>query len=111
MDNYIFTRLGFDVGRILLLLQLRHDSSESLDGSSSGKRLNRMKSYDAVVFDVLKVSPDDFAVSVRLSAVAELASFVCARLLVLIRICALASVTDCSIVLSLHNKAFISAAF
>ena len=111
MDNYIFTRLGFD-GVMLLLLQLRHDSSESLDGSSSGKRLNRMKSYDAVVFDVLKVSPDDFAVSVCLSAVAEPASFVCARLLVLIRICdALASVTDCSIVLSLYNKAFISAAF
>ena len=56
--------LVFDGAMSLLLLQLRHDSSESLDGSSSGKRLNRMKSYDAVVFDVLKVSPDDFAVSV-----------------------------------------------
>ena len=53
-----------DVIASMVCLQ-RRDSSESLDGvSSASKRLNNsMKSYDAVVFDVLKVSPDDFAVS------------------------------------------------
>lgn len=38
-------------------------SQDSLDKHSS---LPRMKSYDAAVFDVLKVPPEEFAVSVNL---------------------------------------------
>ncbi|CAH1272857.1 Hypp4971 [Branchiostoma lanceolatum] len=41
-------------------------SADSLSQRDSGTRwtLPRLKSYDAVVFDALKVSPEEFAVSV-----------------------------------------------
>jgi len=42
------------------LQAISQGSEESIDKHSS---LPRMKSYDAVVFDVLRVSPDEFAVS------------------------------------------------
>ena len=43
-----------------VLITLQVNEYDSLDRRSS---LPRMKSYDAVVFDVLKVSAEDFAVS------------------------------------------------
>ena len=44
-------------------LQEGRGSQDSLERRAS---LPRMKSYDAVVFDVLRVSPEDFAVSITL---------------------------------------------
>lgn len=41
---------------------ISHSSDESLERRSS---LPRMKSYDAVVFEILRVSPDDFAVRIN----------------------------------------------
>lgn len=42
---------------------ISHSSDESLERRSS---LPRMKSYDAVVFEILRVSPDDFASQITL---------------------------------------------
>ena len=46
--------------------QDRRGSEDSLDHRLA---LPQMKSYDAVVFDVLRVSPEDFAVSVSVATV------------------------------------------
>ena len=44
---------------LFFLQGVSQGSEESLERRSS---LPRMKSYDAVVFEILRVSPDDFAV-------------------------------------------------
>lgn len=50
--------LSFSISFFYLCLQ-DSSSSESLDGRS----LDSAKSFDAVVFDMLKVTPEEFAVS------------------------------------------------
>ena len=52
----------YSICELVLLQGGSQGSIESIEKHSS---LPRMKSYDAVVFDVLRVSPDDFAVSLR----------------------------------------------
>ena len=55
MDFLLFRELIFSISS----QGVSQGSEESLERRSS---LPRMKSYDAVVFEILRVSPDDFAV-------------------------------------------------